>query len=495
MPGNRDGNPVESVAEPKPSLETSAAVALTRAEELRRLSRERWQSQLQLQQRERAAESTSGHLFNRADPYCEERDAFVEPYVRTKEPDKNGRRFADRRGVDQLVDKNGHFVKPEDLQNQLNETQNRNGLPGSNDDDAQYRPRFENNKLKYVPVSGHDFLSLNPDSRYKYRIPHDSVVNKVGDCKVCCCFGWRLTAAQWIWFLNLLCWFVHTVMVFVTFHYAYWQHKHPNGDVFDMRHDTEHVMVRIFRFSGIPTKEMIDNNLTKWSQDEWRNGTFSKTEFYLKDNDLPVNYASLVASFFAISSFFHLWALLFGICEATWFWYWRQMDDCFCYWRWIEYSASASIMAIAIAIAIGIREQSILAGIFMLHWCTMMYGLLTEYVSLPKTRPDRNVYSLPVGAHQFHEWQNMHLNSLTQCALTEFLCAHKCRRRLYGDENGEKGVVPGPNDPKPRFRTDYHLDPRALKIIDQARRCDAQPLQTRVKLNCALACGRIRGRY
>ena len=35
-------------------------------------------------------------------------------------------------------------------------------------------------------------------------------------------------------------------------------------------------------------------------------------------------------------------------------------------------------MAIAIAIAIGIREQSILAGIFMLHWCTMMYGLLTE---------------------------------------------------------------------------------------------------------------------
>ena len=117
-----------------------------------------------------------------------------------------------------------------------------------------------------------------------------------------------------------------------------------------------------------------------------------------------------------------------------------------------------------------------------------------RYVSLPKTRPDRNVYSLPVGAHQFHEWQNMHLNSLTQCALTEFLCAHKCRRRLYGDENGEK-TVPGPNDPKPRFRTDYHLDPRALKIIDQARRCDAQPLQTRVKLNCALACGRIHGRY
>ena len=114
-------------------------------------------------------------------------------------------------------------------------------------------------------------------------------------------------------------------MVFVTFHYAYWQHKHPNGDVFDLRYDTEHMTVRIYRFTGIPTQAMIDNNETVWSEDEWRNGTFSKTEFYLRDNDLPVNYASLVASFFAISAFFHLWALLMGISEHCWFWYWRQL--------------------------------------------------------------------------------------------------------------------------------------------------------------------------
>ena len=94
-------------------------------------------------------------------------------------------------------------------------------------------------------------------------------------------------------------------MVFVTFHFAYWQHKHPNGDRFDMRYDTEHMMVRIFRFSGIPTQAMIDNNETSWTN-EWGNGTFGRTEYYLRDNDLPINFASLVASFFAISAFFHL---------------------------------------------------------------------------------------------------------------------------------------------------------------------------------------------
>lgn len=120
-------------------------------------------------------------------------------------------------------------------------------------------------------------------------------------------------------------------MVFVTFHYAYWQHKHPNGDRFDLRYDTEHMMVRIFRFTGIPTQAMIDNNETSWHVEEWRNGTFGKAEFYLRDNDLPVrararalprareaqhapspqvNFASLVASFFAISAVFHLCASL-----------------------------------------------------------------------------------------------------------------------------------------------------------------------------------------
>lgn len=46
---------------------------------------------------------------------------------------------------------------------------------------------------------------------------------------------------------------------------------------------------------------------------------------------------------------------------------------------------SASVMGMAIAISIGIREQSILASIFVLHFTTQCFGFLTEYISVPKT--------------------------------------------------------------------------------------------------------------
>ena len=84
-----------------------------------------------------------------------------------------------------------------------------------------------------------------------------------------------------------------------------------------------------------------------------------------------------------------------------------------------------------IAISIGIREQNTLACIFMLHWCTMMFGFLVEYISTPKAFPDLNEYKNPVGDQQFHEW----------------------RKR---DEKNQ------------RFATDYRRDPRALKLISQS---------------------------
>ena len=88
-------------------------------------------------------------------------------------------------------------------------------------------------------------------------------------------------------------------------------------------------------------------------------------------------------------------------------------------------------MAMAIAISVGLREQSILASIFMLHWVTMALGFLVEYISVPKAMVDTTNYHYPVGPHQFQKWGSM-------------------TDPTYG-------------------KTDYRRDNRALKLISQSQ--------------------------
>ena len=54
------------------------------------------------------------------------------------------------------------------------------------------------NRVKLMPVYGSDAFATNEASVHKRRIPNTSVVNKIGDLRVpLCCWGMRLTAAQW----------------------------------------------------------------------------------------------------------------------------------------------------------------------------------------------------------------------------------------------------------------------------------------------------------
>lgn len=151
---------------------------------LRLLNKERWEAQLKEQQ------STGNHLFNRPNPFFQgdpnaKAAKFVKPYVRTKHPDRNGDRLGPMRGTVHWVNENGKLVNDEKLSRFKRE----------NPDGAL---RFENGTgpLRYVPVYEDD-MSIPIDSSEKYRIPYTSVVNKVGDCKLFFCCGWRLTAAQW----------------------------------------------------------------------------------------------------------------------------------------------------------------------------------------------------------------------------------------------------------------------------------------------------------
>lgn len=86
-------------------------------------------------------------------------------------------------------------------------------------------------------------------------------------------------------------------------------------------------------------------------------------------------------------------------------------------------------MGVAMAITLGIREQNTLAAIFMLIWCCMAFGFLTEYVSTPKSLVDTVNHKYPVGPYQL--------------------------RKFADSSNNEYG------------KTDYYRDPNALKLISQ----------------------------
>ena len=180
--------------------------------------------------------------------------------------------------------------------------------------DAQGAPTAGKDPKYLVRFGEEHFTGLPVNHAYKYRIPNTSVVWKEGDIRCC---GIKPTAAQYIWWLNLVCFLAHLAHVFLTLHYAYWRH---DMDPTDPKH-AERMLVRVYRITGIPTAEMIANNESvgfdpakRWTND-----------FYLRDNGMPINFATLTLSFFAISAGFHLWALIAGGFERFWFWYWRQM--------------------------------------------------------------------------------------------------------------------------------------------------------------------------
>jgi len=266
---------------------------------------------------------TAGHVFCRPNPRCPENGLYDLPWDRTK--GKNGGYVDEPRGYPQfyrLDDKSREKYAPDQLQSM---------------EERSKMPKMQNGRTEFLKAYGITELcgiSVKPWSVFKYRIPNTSVVNKVGDCRLCLCAGPKMTAAQWIWWCNLLCFLVHTAMVIVTLHFAYWRWDKS------MWRDTNHMLIRIYRVSSIPSPEMIANNETE----VWDNTTRWSDRFYLKDNGMPVrlqtptlhsqkrthvraflsrvrcpsqvNFATLTLSFFAISAIFHFLACVMGLWEA-----------------------------------------------------------------------------------------------------------------------------------------------------------------------------------
>jgi hypothetical protein len=194
----------------------------------------------------------------------------------------------------------------------------------------------ETDRNNYVFNQGKDITSLDDRSRFKYRVPSNSVVNKVGDCKMFLCCGWKLTAAQTLWLMHLLAFCCHTAMVFVTAWAAWWR-----KDMKTLYGDENPYLVTVMRLSA-----------------KWDNTTTQGYQITAEDNGMPIDLAWGCLCFFLLSAIAHLFSLTMGLFEATWFIFWRQLDDCFVYWRWIEYSGSASLMGMLLALTLGIREEN-----------------------------------------------------------------------------------------------------------------------------------------
>ena len=200
----------------------------------------------------RAPVPTAGELFNRPDP--SHHGHFVKPYNRNQdaqEPNYNTRRM---------------WVSPADYQRV----------------DKPKNPAKWMETRAAVPTSGDDFTSVPRFSPFKYRVPVTSVTRKQGDCKLFLCCGWRWTAAQWIWFLNLVCFLAHTSMIFVTYYFAYWRHD------LDPTIDTKHVMIPIYRIRGVPTQEMLDNNISRWAEGWNLTSSEPNSGLFLVENGMPV---------------------------------------------------------------------------------------------------------------------------------------------------------------------------------------------------------------
>tara|TARA_B110001452_G_scaffold198367_1_gene168345 strand:+ start:10219 stop:10803 length:585 start_codon:yes stop_codon:yes gene_type:complete len=163
------------------------------ANRLIELNRRRWEDNLRAQTDARQPHGdmercshplapTAGHVFWRPNPRCPENGLYDLPWDRTKGEDGG---YVERpRGHPQ-------FYRLGDKQRKPYSAGKRPSM--------EAKARMERGKSKYFKTYGITELcsiSVKPWSVFKYRIPSTSVVNKVGDCRLCLCAGPRLTAVR-----------------------------------------------------------------------------------------------------------------------------------------------------------------------------------------------------------------------------------------------------------------------------------------------------------
>tara|TARA_B100000683_G_scaffold181320_2_gene174665 strand:- start:2498 stop:3547 length:1050 start_codon:yes stop_codon:yes gene_type:complete len=95
---------------------------------------------------------------------------------------------------------------------------------------------------------------------------------------------------------------------------------------------------------------------------------------------MSLNLSYVVASFFLITSLFHLWYATLG-----WNSYKEDILRCENHWRWVEYGLSAPLMALLVAYFNTVSSFEVLLSIVVATATTMFFGHLQETTHIPHT--------------------------------------------------------------------------------------------------------------
>jgi len=175
--------------------------------DVRLLNRQRWASHMATQEsattpwgtnNQQRSVPTAGALFNRPNPIAHDHERGGREYV-TRPYNRKLDKFLKHRGEKRAIRPDGTYM--DDYDESVDEQRAQLDPRNWNRDATVADATRDGQQVKLMPVYGSDAFAVNPASVHKRRIPNTSVVNKIGDLRVpFCCWGVRLTAAQWIWY-------------------------------------------------------------------------------------------------------------------------------------------------------------------------------------------------------------------------------------------------------------------------------------------------------
>lgn len=178
-----------------------------------------------------------------------------------------------------------------------------------------------------------------------------------------CCFQaqWTLTRAQWLWSLHLIGFLVHFLFACMVGAESMKQGK------------------------GVAMEATVWRLQPHWNASHPTDGYTAS----LVDNGMPLRVDLLVGGLFGVSAVVHLIPVAFGPFDRWVFLVWRQLDLCFHWWRYLDMAFSFPLLATLVCALAHLREESVIALVWMCMTSTVFFLFVIELWSRPHRNADK----------------------------------------------------------------------------------------------------------